>query len=97
MNRYYSSEISDTYDEYPEVTQNDINRAVFRIGLKPASSPKQQITILLDTVLVEYFKAKAGDDYQKLINDTLRQAIEYQDMENMLRRVIREELHHGIL
>jgi len=97
MNRYYSSEISDAYDEYPEVTQNDINRALFRTGLKPASSPKQQITILLDTVLVEYFKAKAGDDYQKLINDTLRQAIEYQDMENMLRRLIREELRHGIL
>ncbi len=93
MNKYYSSEISDDYDEYPEVTQNDINRAVFRIGLKQASSAKQQITILLDTVLIEYFKAKAGEDYQRLINDTLRRAIEYENMENIMRRVIREELH----
>lgn len=93
MNKYYSSEISDDYDEYPEVTQNDINRAVFRIGLKQASSDKQQITILLDTVLIEYFKAKAGEDYQRLINDTLRRAIEYENMENIMRRVIREELH----
>ncbi len=95
MNNIYSSEISDEHDEYPEVTQDDLDRAVFRVGLKPVSSHKQQITILLDTVLIEYFKTKAGDtDYQKLINDTLRRAIEYESLKGTLRRVIREELHH---
>jgi len=95
MNRYCFSETSDSYDEYPEVTQDDIDRAVFRIGLEPAVSRKQQITILLDTVLIEYFKAKAGEtDYQMLINDTLRRAVEYENLEDTLRRVIREELHH---
>lgn len=90
-----SSEISDQFDQYPEVTQNDMDRAVFRIGLKPASSSKQQITILLDTVLVEYFKAKAGEtDYQRLINDVLKRAMEHENLEDTLRRVIREELHH---
>ncbi len=95
MNKSYSSEISDSYDDYPEVTQNDIDRAVFRIGLKPVSSHKQQISILLDVSLIEYFKARAGEsDYQQLINDTLRRALEYENLEYTLRRVIREELHH---
>ncbi|CAN2040818.1 hypothetical protein GMMP15_2020018 [Candidatus Magnetomoraceae bacterium gMMP-15] len=60
MSNSYSSEISGDHDEYPEVTQDDLDRAIFRIGLKPVPSHKQQITILLDTVLIEYFKAKAG-------------------------------------
>ena len=95
MNNIYSSEISDEHDEYPEITQDDLDRAVFRVGLKPISSHKQQITILLDTVLIEFFKAKAGQtDYQRLINDTLRRAMEYENLEDTLRRVVREELHH---
>ena len=49
----------------------------------------------LDTILIEYFKAKAGDrGYQTLINETLRQAKEREELEHTLRRVIREELHH---
>jgi len=96
MNKSYSTEISDEHDEYPEVTQDDLNRAVFRIGLQPVSSHKQQINILLDTVLIEYFKTKAGKtDYRRLINDTLRRAIEYENLEQTLRRVVREELHHS--
>jgi uncharacterized protein len=89
MNNYYSSEISDDHDDYPEVIQDDLDRAVFRIGLKSAPSHKQQVTILLDTVLIEYFKAKAGQsDYQRLINDTLHRAIEHEISENTLHRVV---------
>jgi uncharacterized protein (DUF4415 family) len=81
MNNSYSSEISDDYDEYPEVTQDDLDRAVFRSGLRPATSDKQKITLLLDAALIEYFKAEAGEaDYQKLINDTLRWAIEHKNL-----------------
>ena len=95
MNNLYSSEISDEHDEYPEVTQDDLDRSVFRIGLKPVSSHKQHITILLDTVLIEYFKAKAGETgYQGLINDTLRRAMEFENLEDTLRRVVREELYY---
>ena len=95
MNTSYSSEISADHDEYPEVTQDDMDRSVFRVGLRLASSGKQQITIQLDTVLIEYFKSRAGEtDYQGLINDTLRRAIEHEKLEDTLRRVIREELHH---
>ncbi len=96
MSKSYSSEIFDDRDEYPEVTQEDLNRAVFRVGLKPITSKKQQITIELDTVLVEYFKAVAGEsEYEKLINDTLRRALEYNDLQDTLRRIVREELHQS--
>lgn len=96
MSKSYSSEISDDRDEYPEVTQEDLNRAVFRVGLKPIASKKQQVTIELDTVLVEYFKAIAGEsEYEKLINDTLRRSLEYDDLEKTLRRIFREEFHQS--
>ncbi|MEI6263079.1 MAG: BrnA antitoxin family protein [Deltaproteobacteria bacterium] len=77
------------------MTQDDMDRSVFRVGLRLASSGKQQITIQLDTVLIEYFKSRAGEtDYQRLINDTLRRAIEHEKLEDTLRRVVREELHN---
>ena len=80
------------FDEYPELTQADIERAKFRIGLKPASR-KQRITILLDTGVVEYFKAKAGaSGYQSLINEALRQVKDRDSLEDIVRRVVREEL-----
>lgn len=92
MSNSYSSPTYDDDDEYPEVTQADLERATFRVGLQSAPR-KQRVTILLDTVLIEYFKARAGDrGYQTLINDTLRQTIEREALEDSLRRVIREEL-----
>jgi uncharacterized protein (DUF4415 family) len=94
MNNSSSSPTSDDLDEYPKVTQADIDRATFRVGCKPVPR-KQRVTILLDTRLIEYFKAKAGEGgYQTLINDTLRQAKERETLTETLRRVIREELRH---
>ena len=92
MNNLSSSPTSDNRDEYPKVTQADLDRATFRVGLKPAPR-KLRITISLDTTVIEYFKAKAGErGYQTLINETLRQTKEREDLERTLRRVIREEL-----
>ena len=94
MKDFSRSPALDDRDEYPEVTRADLDRAKFRVGLTPAPR-KQRITILLDTSLVEYFKAKAGKrGYQTLINETLRQAKEREELVSTLRRVIREELHH---
>ncbi len=94
MKSFSSPSTLDDRDEYPNVTQADLDRATFRVGLKPAPR-KQRITISLDTNLVEYFKAKAGKrGYQTLINETLRQAKEREELVSTLRRVIREELHH---
>jgi len=96
MNNSYSSPTLDERDEYPKVTQADLDRATFRVGLKPAPR-KRRVTILLDTVLIEYFKAKAGErGYQTLINDTLRQVMAHEDLEETLRRVIREELDRDV-
>jgi uncharacterized protein (DUF4415 family) len=95
MSNSSSSRTFDERDEYPHVTQSDLDRATFRVGLEPVPR-KRRITISLDTGLVEYFKAKAGKrGYQTLINDTLRRTIERDDLEETLRRIIREELRRG--
>jgi len=84
-------------DEYPELTQADFDRAVLRQGLKPVEK-KQRITIMLDAGVISYFKSKAGKKgYQTLINESLKKIIaedqtDQPNLENMLRKVIREEL-----
>ncbi|MCP4165910.1 MAG: BrnA antitoxin family protein [Chloroflexi bacterium] len=96
MNNSSSTPTFDQRDEYPQVTQADLDRAQFRVGLKPTPR-KRRVTIMLDTGLVEYFKAKAGKrGYQTLINDTLRQAVEQEDLEEKLRCIIREELNREV-
>jgi len=71
----HTSLISDEHDEYPQVTREDMERAVFRIGLKP--TPKRQ-SVLIDTGVGEYFKAKSGrQDYEELINNALRWEIKH--------------------
>lgn len=96
MSNDFSSPTFDKQDEYPNVTQADLDRATFRVGLKPAPR-KRRVTILLDVGLIEYFKAQAGErGYQTLINETLRQAVGQDDLEERLRRIIREELHHDV-
>ncbi len=93
MSKSSSSRTFDERDEYPQVTQADLDRGTFRVGLESVPR-KRRITIFLDAGLVEYFKAKAGErGYQTLINETLRQAITRDDLEERLRRIIREELH----
>lgn len=91
MSNYSSSPTSDE-DDYPVVTQADLDRATFRVGLKPVPR-KQRVTIMLDTGLIEYFKALAGErGYQTLINETLRRAVEAEELETRLRRIVREEV-----
>lgn len=94
MNNSYSSPIFEEDDEYPEVTQTDLDQTTFRVNLKPAPR-KRRVTILLGTVLIEYFRAKAGErGYQTLINDALRQAMERDELGNVLRRIIRQEMRN---
>jgi len=84
-------------DEYPEVTQADLDRATLRHGMTPVEK-KQRITIMLDAWVVSYFKARAGQrGYQTLINETLKKvassgATGQDGLEETLRKVIREEL-----
>lgn len=54
---------------------------------------KQRVNIFLDGAVVEHFKAKAGArGYQTLINETLKQAMQAESMEGVIRRTIREEM-----
>jgi uncharacterized protein (DUF4415 family) len=57
---------------------------------------KQRVNIFLDGAVIEHFKAKAGDrGYQTLINETLKQAIQADSLEAVVRKTIREELRRA--
>jgi uncharacterized protein (DUF4415 family) len=83
-------------DDAP-ITQNDIDsgRLVLRKrGTTGAVLPaKQRINIFLDSATLEYFKDKAGGrGYQTLINETLKNAMQAENLEALVRKTIREEL-----
>jgi hypothetical protein len=53
---------------------------------------KTRLTMYLDTAVVEHFRYRSGGrGYQTLINETLKQAVERESLEDTLRRVLREE------
>lgn len=79
--------------EIPEITEDQMKRAVLRVGGEPVPKSKVRVNMVLDADIVAYFKAQAGrHGYQTLINDTLRSSILADDLETVLRRVVREEL-----
>lgn len=91
-NRHSSSAMS---DEAPKVTQAMLDKARFRVGLQEVPR-KQRVNIMLDTGVIAAFKAQAGDrGYQTLINEALKQYLHQQDLEDLLRKVVREELTHA--
>jgi Arc/MetJ family transcription regulator len=63
-----------------------------------APSGKTRITIRIDDDILRWFRSQVhkagGGSYQTLINDALRRFVESaeQDLEETLRRVLREEL-----
>ena len=69
-----------------------------RGAVLPQAGNKVRITIRLDQDIVDWFRSKVeeqgGGNYQSMLNDALRKHIEYQDqpLEEVLRRVVREEL-----
>ena len=69
-----------------------------RGAIVKADPNKTRITIRLDGDIIEYFKKQVhdagGGNYQTLMNDALRHFIqsEIEPLEDMLRKVIREEL-----
>ncbi len=64
----------------------------------PPTGNKTRITIRIDTDILDWFRQKVhqagGGNYQTLINEALREHVQQQDgdLEQTLRRVIREEL-----
>lgn len=57
---------------------------------------KQRVNIFLDGAVVAHFKSKAGErGYQTLINEALKQAIQAETLEGVVRKTIREELRRA--
>ncbi|MDG4597564.1 MAG: BrnA antitoxin family protein [Candidatus Contendobacter sp.] len=92
-------------DDAPKLTQDDFERARFRIGFKDVSreewqepalarlNESQKISIMLDQDVIVWLNTQTdARDYQTLINAALREAMQHQSLEALLRRVIREEL-----
>ncbi|MBX3037722.1 MAG: BrnA antitoxin family protein [Anaerolineales bacterium] len=71
-----------------------------RGAVRPAPKGKTRITIRIDDDILEWFRgevdAAGGGNYQTLINQALREYLnqQQQPLEELLRRVVREELHN---
>ena len=79
--------------DIPEITEEQMSKARLRLAGEPISMGKVRVNILLDAKIVAYFKAQAGGrGYQTLINEALKNIVQQQDLEIVLRRIIREEL-----
>ena len=69
-----------------------------REAVLPPSGKKVRITIRLDRDIVDWFRSKVEEqgegNYQTMLNDALRTYMERQEQpfEDVLRRVLREEL-----
>jgi uncharacterized protein (DUF4415 family) len=69
-----------------------------RGAVLPSSGKKVRITIRLDRDIIDWFRFKVeeqgGGNYQTMLNDALRTYMERQEkpLEEVLRRVVREEL-----
>lgn len=80
-------------DDAPPVTQADVDKAVFRVGLEPVSRDKVRVEMKLDPGIVQFFKNRAGGrSYQALIQEALAEYVRGQTIENVVRQAIREEL-----
>jgi uncharacterized protein (DUF4415 family) len=69
-----------------------------RGAIEAPPAGKTRITIRLDDEIVAWFRHQAeqagGGNYQTAINQALREHIERQSLEDLLRRVVREELRN---
>ena len=80
--------------DIPEVTAKQVSGARLRFDLEEIPAGKTRVNMFLDNAIVHYFKMRAGGrGYQTLINETLAEHIRREELESLLRRVIREEIH----
>ncbi len=69
-----------------------------RGAIDPLPAGKTRITIRLDDEIIDWFRQQAeqggSGNYQTAINQALREHIDRQSLETLLRRVVREELRN---
>jgi uncharacterized protein (DUF4415 family) len=65
--------------------------------VEPTPQGKTRVTIRLDDDILDWFRTQVhragGGNYQTLINRALREHMQSGKLEEMIRRVLREELH----
>lgn len=94
MDKKTTMPVSDEFDEAPVWTADDFKKATHRAGLKPLPLKKKKIDTTLDPDVITWFKQQAGArGYQTLINAALQETMQKKTIEEMLCKVIREELH----
>ena len=73
--------------------------AATRGSVIPSEPGKTKISIRIDNGVIEYFRAqveRAGaGNYQTLINEALKRAIQAEAIEEVVRKTIREEFRRG--
>ena len=84
-------------DNDKPITQADIDSGKLKLVKRDAGGAviqnKQRVNIFLDAATLDYFKSKSGGrGYQTLINETLKQSIQSENLESVIRKTIREEL-----
>lgn len=78
--------------EIPEITEEQIARAVLRVGGQPIPQGKVLVPLLLDADVIEFFKAQAGEEqYHILINEMLKITIQHHEVEPLARQVFRKK------
>jgi len=69
-----------------------------RGAIEPTPLGKTRITIRIDDDIIAWFREQSeqagGGNYQTAINQALREYIERQSLEELVRRVVREELRN---
>ena len=80
--------------DVPELTPEQLEGARVRFDLKDVPEGKTRVTMYLDNTVVHYFKMRAGKRGYH-INETLAKFIDQRDLEDVIRRAIREELSNS--
>ena len=58
--------------DIPETTAEQMTRSTFRIGRVPVERKQESVQLMIDSFILDYFKAKACDrDYRSLVNVAL--------------------------
>ena len=92
---FYQHQTDDDKDDAPIWTEDDFKTAVHRVGLKPVQKNESKTNVEIDSDIAVWFKAQTSEvEFQRLINQTLREAIEGHQLEEVLRKVISEDLQH---
>ena len=100
MSKPFTVKISPSAHDDKHLRQSDIATGKLVLRKRASSGAvlpnKQRVNIFLDGAVILHFKSKAGDrGYQTLINEALKQAIQADNIEGIVRRTIREELRRA--